>query len=127
MTVPVARHGAESPRGADRRTLRPAAPVVIDPNVTRVSAADDAIDLTTAFVMGFVIEEQERSQSAEADPERYSLAGRDAWLGKGFLLVSEAGHARDDGDERFERQLGIVLDGVGTRLNGRDPAVERPT
>lgn len=92
-----------------------------------LTAADDAIDLTTAFVVGFVIEEQERSQSAEADPERYSLAGRDAWLGEGFLLVGEAGHARDDGDGRFERQLGIVLDGVGTRLNDQDPAGERRT
>lgn len=86
--------------------------------------ADDAIDLTTAFVVGFVIEEQERRQSAEADPARYSLAGRDAWLGEGFLLVGKAGHARDDGDGRFERQLGIVLDGIATRLNGREPEVE---
>ena len=79
--------------------------------------ADDAIDLATAFVVGFVIEEQERRQSAEADPTRYSLAERDAWLGEGSLLVREAGHARDDGDTRFERQLGTVLDGMAARMN----------
>ena len=79
--------------------------------------ADDAVDLATAFVVGFVIEEQERRQSAEADPTRYSLGERDAWLGEGSSLVREAGHARDDGDERFERQLGIVLDGIAARMH----------
>ena len=79
--------------------------------------ADDAVDLATAFVVGFVIEEQERRQSAEADPTRYSLAERDAWLGEESLLVREAGHARDDGDTRFERQLGMVLDGIAARVN----------
>lgn len=77
--------------------------------------ADDAVDLSTAFVVGFIIEEQERRQSSKEDPTRYSLAGRDAWLGEEFLMVREAGHARDDGDSRFERQLGIVLDGIAAR------------
>ncbi|MDR8413666.1 TetR/AcrR family transcriptional regulator C-terminal domain-containing protein [Nonomuraea sp. 3-1Str] len=81
-----------------------------------LAEADDAIDLVTAFVVGFVIEEQERSQSAGADPARYSLAERDAWLGEGADLVKAAGHLRDDGDPRFERQLGIVLDGLAARL-----------
>ncbi len=80
--------------------------------------ADDAVDMATAFVVGFVIEEQERRQSAEADPTRYSLAERDAWLGGESVLVREAGHARDDGDRRFERQLGIVLDGIAARVSG---------
>jgi AcrR family transcriptional regulator len=103
---------------------------VADPDVVRVkeplfarwtaqgmtlAAADDAADLVTAFVVGFVIEEQERRQSAEADPTRYSLAERDAWLGDDVGRVKEAGHLRDDGDERFERHLGIVLDGLATR------------
>lgn len=77
--------------------------------------ADDAIDLVTAFVVGFVIEEQEKRQSAESDPERYSVAEREAWLGEGTPLVKEAGRLRDDGDPRFERHLGIVLDGLGAR------------
>ncbi|WP_459546082.1 TetR/AcrR family transcriptional regulator C-terminal domain-containing protein [Nocardia sp. X0981] len=81
-----------------------------------LAEADDTLDLVTAFVVGFVIEEQERGRSAGADPARYSLAGRDAWLGAGAELVKAAGHLRDDGDPRFERQLGIVLDGLAARL-----------
>lgn len=81
-----------------------------------LTEADDTLDLVTAFVVGFVIEEQERGRSAGADPARYSLAGRDAWLGAGAELVKAAGHLRDDGDPRFERQLGIILDGLAARL-----------
>ncbi|MBB4932751.1 AcrR family transcriptional regulator [Lipingzhangella halophila] len=81
-----------------------------------LAEADDALDLVTAFVVGFVIEEQERDQSAGPDPDRYSLAERDAWLGDGAELVKAAGHLRDDGDRRFERQLGAVLDGLAARL-----------
>jgi AcrR family transcriptional regulator len=81
-----------------------------------LAEADDATDLVTAFVVGFVIEEQERGQSAETDPGRYSLTGRDAWLGEDAELVKAAGHLRDDGDQRFERHLGIVLDGLAARL-----------
>jgi AcrR family transcriptional regulator len=78
--------------------------------------ADDAVDLVTAFVVGFVIEEQERRQAAETDPTRYSATGRDAWLGEGASLVKEAGHLHDDGDQRFERHLDIVLEGLAARL-----------
>ncbi|WP_280426549.1 TetR/AcrR family transcriptional regulator C-terminal domain-containing protein [Nocardia carnea] len=81
-----------------------------------LAEADDTLDLVTAFVVGFVIEEQERSLSTATDPTRYSLAGRDAWLGEGAELVKAAGHLRDDGDRRFERQLGVVLDGLAARL-----------
>ncbi|TWF80447.1 TetR family transcriptional regulator [Pseudonocardia hierapolitana] len=81
-----------------------------------LAEADDATDLVTAFVVGFVIEEQERGQSAETDPGRYSLTGRDAWLGEDAELVKAAGHLRDDGDQRFERHLGMVLDGLAARL-----------
>ncbi|WP_255621109.1 TetR/AcrR family transcriptional regulator C-terminal domain-containing protein [Pseudonocardia sp. DSM 110487] len=83
--------------------------------------ADDATDLVTAFVVGFVIEEQERGQSAETDPGRYSLPERDAWLGEDVELVKAAGHLRDDGDQRFERHLGIVLDGLAARLGSSRP------
>jgi AcrR family transcriptional regulator len=83
-----------------------------------LSEADDAIDLVTAFVVGFVIEEQERTQPSGDDPNRYALAERDAWLGEGAELVKAAGHQRDEGDERFGRHLGIVLDGLAARLNG---------
>ncbi|WP_280406992.1 TetR/AcrR family transcriptional regulator C-terminal domain-containing protein, partial [Nocardia carnea] len=103
---------------------------ITDPNVVRMKeplferwaaagwkpgAADDALDVVTAFVVGFVIEEQERRQSAATDPTRYSATERDAWLGEGAPLVKEAGHFQDDGDQRFERHLGIVLDGIAAR------------
>ncbi|WP_199758023.1 TetR/AcrR family transcriptional regulator C-terminal domain-containing protein [Micromonospora sp. Llam0] len=78
-----------------------------------LAEADDAADLVTAFVVGFVIEEQERTQGPA---DRYSLAERDVGLGEGVELVKAAGHLRDEGDPRFERQLGIVLDGVTARL-----------
>ncbi|WP_026403440.1 TetR/AcrR family transcriptional regulator C-terminal domain-containing protein [Actinomadura rifamycini] len=78
-----------------------------------LAEADDVLDLVIAFVVGFVIEEQERTQT---EPGRYSPAERDAWLGDGAELVKAAGHLRDDGDPRFERQLGIVLDGFAARL-----------
>lgn len=81
-----------------------------------LAEADDTLDLVTAFVVGFVIEEQERGRPAGADPARYSIAGRDVWLGEGAELVKAAGHLRDDGNQRFERQLGVVLDGLAARL-----------
>ena len=73
----------------------------------------DAAELVTSFVVGFVIEEQERSQSSQ---ERYSVDVRDEALGQGVPLVVAAGHVRGDGESRFERQLGIVLDGVAGLL-----------
>ncbi|MEV0363676.1 TetR/AcrR family transcriptional regulator C-terminal domain-containing protein [Nocardia fusca] len=81
-----------------------------------LAEADDTLDLVTAFVVGFVIEEQERCRPTGDYPARYSLAGRDAWLGEGAELVKAAGHLRDDGDPRFERQLGVLLDGLAARL-----------
>ncbi|MBN6040401.1 TetR/AcrR family transcriptional regulator C-terminal domain-containing protein [Amycolatopsis sp. 195334CR] len=77
--------------------------------------ADDALDVVTAFVVGYVIEEQERAQSDETAPGRYSLAERDAWLGEGADLVKAAGRLRDDHDTRFERHLDVVLDGLAAR------------
>jgi AcrR family transcriptional regulator len=83
--------------------------------------ADDALDVVVAFVVGFVIEEQERLQSADTDPARYSLAERDAGLGENAPLIKEAGHLRGEGDQRFERHLGIVLDGLAARRLRGDP------
>jgi AcrR family transcriptional regulator len=79
-----------------------------------LAGADDAVDLVTAFVVGFVIEEQVPGQAA--DPAKHSLAARDEWLGEGADLTKAAGHLRDDGDRRFERQLGVVLDGLAAQL-----------
>lgn len=77
--------------------------------------ADDALDVVVAFVVGFVIEEQDRARGADEVPARYSTAGRDAWLGPDVPLVTESGHLRDDGDPRFERHLRIVLAGLAAR------------
>ncbi|MEV4291116.1 TetR/AcrR family transcriptional regulator C-terminal domain-containing protein [Nonomuraea bangladeshensis] len=79
--------------------------------------ADDAIDVVTAFVVGFVIEEQERVQSDETSPGRYSAAGRDAWLGEGADLIKAVGRLPDDRHARFARHLDIVLDGLAARLH----------
>lgn len=75
-----------------------------------------AAELVTAFVVGFVIEEQERAQSSTADPSRYDLDARDALLGEDVPLARALGHERVDAEDRFERQLGVVLDGLRTLL-----------
>lgn len=82
-----------------------------------VRDATDAAEIVTSYVVGFVIEEQERSQSAASDPERYSVAVRDAALDGAAPLVAEAGHARDDADQRFARQLSRML--AGLSVHGR--------
>ena len=69
-----------------------------------------AIEFVTAFVVGFVIEEQERLQSAEP---RYSLAERTAMLGDDVPLVVEAGKILfGDREQRFERNLEAVVDAL---------------
>lgn len=76
------------------------------------SAAADAFDLVTAFVVGFVIEEQER----RSDPGRYTPERRDARIGPEAPLAALAGHARRDGEARFTRHLEVVLAGIAARL-----------
>ncbi|MER7279211.1 TetR/AcrR family transcriptional regulator C-terminal domain-containing protein [Dactylosporangium sp. NPDC000244] len=83
-----------------------------------VTDAADAFEMVTAFVVGFVIEEQERLQSSRTDPERYSVPQRDQRLGAEVPLVVAAGHARRDHAARFERQLGVLIAGIGARLGG---------
>jgi len=79
----------------------------------------DAAELVTSFVVGFVIEEQERAQSSD---ERYSVEERDRRLGEGVPLVTASAHRRGDSGARFERQLGLVMSGLGTALAPADPA-----
>ncbi|MFT4084159.1 MAG: TetR/AcrR family transcriptional regulator C-terminal domain-containing protein [Nocardioides sp.] len=76
--------------------------------------AFDAVEMTTAFVVGFVIEEQERAQSA-SHPARYDPDARGERLGTDVPLVVEAGHARERSQPRFERQLAVLLTGLETR------------
>lgn len=78
--------------------------------------AMDAAELVTSYVVGFTIEEQERVQSEASDPERYSVAARDAAVGPGAPLVTESGHARGDADARFARHLDILLAGLAARF-----------
>jgi AcrR family transcriptional regulator len=76
-----------------------------------VADAVAAAQLVTAFVVGFVIEEQERTA------DRYSLAARDAAVGADAPLVAEAGRTLfADPESRFRFQLGMVLDGIGVRF-----------
>jgi len=89
-----------------------------------VTAAADATDLVTAFVVGFVIEEQERARSALDDPARYAADDRDARLGTDAPLVAHTGHLRDGGPDRFERQLRVLIAGIDTQLG---PATGTPT
>lgn len=68
----------------------------------------DAFEIVTAFVVGFVIEEQER-----ADVTRYSLERRDAQVGPDHPLAVRAGHhIYRPAQQRFETQLAVVVDAV---------------
>lgn len=73
----------------------------------------DAVEVVTAFVVGFAIEEQERAQSDDSDPTRYDPERRDAALGEAAPLVREGGHIRGDPQAQFDRQLALVLTGLG--------------
>lgn len=67
-----------------------------------------AAQTVTAFVVGFVIEEQER-----AGTERYLLAERDEKVGDDAPLVKESGrYILSDPGENFEEYLGLVLAGI---------------
>lgn len=73
-----------------------------------------AAQLVTAFVVGFVIDEQERGAE-----RRYLLAEPDQSSVAEVPLVREAGqHLFTDRDQRFERYLDMVLTGIGVRLSG---------
>ena len=72
-----------------------------------------ATEMVNAFVVGYVIEEQERAQS---DPARYSLADRTEMVGEEFALVAAAGAILyGDPGARFERHLTRIVEGVGRK------------
>lgn len=72
--------------------------------------AVSAVEFVTAFVVGFVIEEQERAQSGEP---RYSLSDRTEMLGDDVPLVVEAGRVLfGDREQRFERNLDAIVDAL---------------
>lgn len=101
-------------RLTDAGVLRAQEPWLAQSTADGMTVADitTAAELVTAFVVGFVIEEQERAQSASTDPSRYALAERDAALGDAAPLVRATAHDRPDDDARFEQQLGIVMTGL---------------
>ncbi|BCJ50320.1 TetR family transcriptional regulator [Actinoplanes sp. NBRC 14428] len=103
-------------RLTDAEVLRAQEPVLAQLTAAGfdIAGAADALDLVTAFVVGFVVEEQKHRQSAEAGEARLSLDG----LGETAPLVKAAEEARDRGDKRFERQLRILLEGIAAGLDG---------
>jgi TetR/AcrR family tetracycline transcriptional repressor len=71
--------------------------------------------LLTAFVVGFVIEEQEREQSGG---EGYSTAAKDEAFGAAVPLVAVTGKSvLTPSDERFERYVEIILSGLEATLS----------
>jgi TetR/AcrR family tetracycline transcriptional repressor len=71
--------------------------------------------LLTSFVVGFVIEEQERAQSGG---EGYSIAAKDGVVGAAVPLVAGAGKSvLTPYDERFERYVEIILTGLEATLS----------
>lgn len=70
-----------------------------------LGTVSDAFEAVTAYVTGFVIEEQER-----AAPDRYDLAVRDSLVGPSHPLAVALGHHRaGPAAERFERQLDLFV------------------
>lgn len=109
-------------RLTDPELLRRQEPRLADWVAQGIALADavDAAELVTAFVVGFVIEEQERAQSAASDPARYALDVRDAAVGPDAPLVTAVGHVRGDADARFARQLSLLLAGIVAGLTRAD-------
>jgi AcrR family transcriptional regulator len=67
----------------------------------------DAFAIVTAFVVGFVIEEQERAQSGA---ERYDLQARDEAVGPDHPLARAAGALQyRPADERFDEHLERII------------------
>lgn len=76
----------------------------------------DAVEIVTSFVVGFVIEEQEREQSARVDPTRYATAARDNAVGDDAPLVRASAHEHGDADTRFTRQLEAIIEMFDARF-----------
>jgi TetR/AcrR family tetracycline transcriptional repressor len=67
----------------------------------------DAFEIVTAYTVGFVIEEQEPSQSAEG---RYDLATRDAVVGPDRPYTIASGHHLfRPADQKFAEQLELII------------------
>lgn len=76
-----------------------------------MTRAFDAVEAVTAFVTGFVIEEQERANST-TDADRYDPERRAERVGRDAPLTAASGYARSAPEERFARQLELLLGAV---------------
>ncbi|MCA0293910.1 MAG: TetR/AcrR family transcriptional regulator C-terminal domain-containing protein [Actinobacteria bacterium] len=80
--------------------------------------AATAVQLVTALVVGFVIEEQ-----SIASTDRYLLTASDPAIAAEVPLVTAAGqHLVSDADQRFEDYLDVVLTGIAARVDAALPA-----
>ena len=78
-----------------------------------VEQVTDAFEIITAYVVGFVIEEQERAQSAA---DRYDLAARDSVVGEDFPLAIASGHRTfRPAEEKFAEQLDLIVPALADR------------
>ncbi|MFT4165712.1 MAG: TetR/AcrR family transcriptional regulator C-terminal domain-containing protein [Microlunatus sp.] len=72
-----------------------------------IEQVSDAFEVVTAYVVGFVIEEQERSQSSA---DRYDLQTRDEIVGADHPLSVASGHRIfSDPGARFAQQLDLII------------------
>jgi hypothetical protein len=73
----------------------------------------DCFEIITSFVVGFVIEEQERAQSVT---ERCDVDRRDAAVGIDHPPTAAAGHLiLASADERFARHLDVIIPALASR------------
>lgn len=78
-----------------------------------IEQVSDAFEIVTAYVVGFVIEEQERAQSSA---ERYDLQRRDEIVGPDHPLSVASGHRIfSDPGERFAQQLDLIIPALAAR------------
>jgi AcrR family transcriptional regulator len=114
------RDGARTFSGArvtDLEVLRAQESLLYRWTASGIPLADvgSAGQLLTSFVVGFVIEEQERTQSGG---EGYSIATKDEAVGAVVPLVAVAGQSvLTPYDERFERYVEIILNGLEATLS----------
>ena len=72
-----------------------------------IEQVSDAFEVVTAYVVGFVIEEQERAQSPSG---RYDLQTRDEIVGPDHPLSIASGHRIfSDPEARFTQQLALII------------------
>lgn len=78
-----------------------------------IEQVSDAFEVVTAYVVGFVIEEQERAQSSA---DRYDLQTRDEIVGADHPLSVASGHRIfSDPDARFAQQLDLIIPALAAR------------